>query len=69
MVMKSTKVLDIEKLQQIGSASLISSNVALTAAHILKGVDRDELKVRAGEWDSEKETEVFPVQVQFAYIS
>ncbi|XP_053686172.1 phenoloxidase-activating factor 2-like [Sabethes cyaneus] len=45
-----------------GSASLISSSAALTAAHIVKKAQGDELFVRAGEWDLNGDNELLPIQ-------
>nr|CAD7402398.1 unnamed protein product [Timema poppensis] len=43
-------------------ASLLHPQVALTAAHCVSGVPMGELKLRAGEWDSQQKIEPLPHQ-------
>ncbi|KFB49719.1 hypothetical protein ZHAS_00018371 [Anopheles sinensis] len=43
-------------------ASLIASNVGLTAAHCLHNRQKDLLLIRAGEWDTQTRHELYPHQ-------
>jgi hypothetical protein len=43
-------------------ASLIRPQVALTAAHCVTSSDKGEFKIRAGEWDTQVQTEPLPYQ-------
>jgi plasma kallikrein len=44
----------------ICGASLIHPQVALTGAHCVNGKQAGSLNVRAGEWDTQTENEIFP---------
>lgn len=46
------------------SGSLIHPSVVLTAASCVAGKDAQSLSVRAGEWDSQSEDELFPHQLR-----
>lgn len=46
----------------IGGGSIIHPKVVLTGAHKLDGKEPNEVKCRAGEWDTQTELEVFPHQ-------
>ncbi|XP_030080567.1 phenoloxidase-activating factor 2-like [Drosophila hydei] len=48
----------------VGSGSLLTPRVVLTAAHILNHRTASELQVRAGEWDNQNEFEELPYQNQ-----
>lgn len=43
-------------------ASLIHPQVALTAAHCVSSRDKEDLTIRAGEWDTQVQTEPLPYQ-------
>ncbi|XP_076761965.1 phenoloxidase-activating factor 2 [Xylocopa sonorina] len=42
--------------------SLIHKQVVLTAAHCVKGKGPSELRIRAGEWDTQTKNEIYPHQ-------
>ncbi|XP_015178204.1 PREDICTED: serine protease 52-like isoform X2 [Polistes dominula] len=46
---------------QCGGA-LITTRAVLTAAHCVKGVNPSELRIRAGEWDTQTSNEILPYQ-------
>ncbi|XP_058834399.1 phenoloxidase-activating factor 2-like [Topomyia yanbarensis] len=62
MVLTKLIVLDESKHIHVGSASLISPGVALTAAHIISKAYNGEIFVRAGEWDLNGDNELLPVE-------
>ncbi|XP_032526227.2 phenoloxidase-activating factor 2-like isoform X1 [Danaus plexippus] len=46
----------------VGGGTLIHPRVVVTAAHIVRNKKPDDLKCRAGEWDTEVTFEIFPHQ-------
>ncbi|XP_064553829.1 phenoloxidase-activating factor 2-like [Drosophila montana] len=46
----------------IGTGTLIAPDIVLTAASLLRGLKRENLMIRAGEWDIGSVTEAFPHQ-------
>ncbi|XP_058466405.1 phenoloxidase-activating factor 2-like [Malaya genurostris] len=62
MVMTRMIVLDVSKDIHVGSASLISPGVALTAAHVISKAYDGEIFVRGGEWDLSGEYELLPAE-------
>ncbi|XP_031359219.1 phenoloxidase-activating factor 2-like [Photinus pyralis] len=49
-------------LSSICGASLIAPNVVLTGAHCVQNVRSSDIKVRAGEWDTQTESERYAYQ-------
>ncbi|XP_048485757.1 phenoloxidase-activating factor 2 [Plutella xylostella] len=46
----------------LGGGSLIHPRAVLTTAHKIEGVTADDLKIRAGEWDTQTRSEIYPEQ-------
>lgn len=61
MILKDHDVLDVK--EQVCAASLIASDLALTAAHCVRGHKTEKYFVRAGEWDTSSSQELFSSQV------
>lgn len=63
MILKDQEVLEIKKEIYVCAASLIASDLALTAAHCVSGHKTEKYFVRAGEWDTSSFQELFSTQV------
>ncbi|XP_053687815.1 phenoloxidase-activating factor 2-like [Sabethes cyaneus] len=66
MVLKSQQVVDIYKEVYICGASLIAPNLALTAAHCVVNFKNEKYYVRAGEWDTNTDRELYSTQTRDA---
>ncbi|XP_055528994.1 phenoloxidase-activating factor 2-like [Wyeomyia smithii] len=64
MVLKTQMVVDIDKEVYLCGASLIAPNLALTAAHCVVNFKNEKYLVRAGEWDTNTDRELYATQTR-----
>ncbi|XP_058829782.1 phenoloxidase-activating factor 2-like [Topomyia yanbarensis] len=64
MVLRSQMVVDIVKEVYVCGASLIAPNLAITAAHCVTSYKTEKFYVRAGEWDTNTDKELFATQTR-----